>query len=158
MEEHNVPGIWAFDIFVFHDRIYYWNEWESTNQGCYLLYSTDLQGGQGDNCGDACVRGSVLYVSTDQAKPVTAFITEKGREDIAISVTMIPERIAPRQVEFLLPKSVMEKLSISDVGAVEGSSTQARRWEQSQPYIDTIKESFKAIALGQVPQGYCFCG
>lgn len=45
MEEHNVPGIWAFDIFVFHDRIYYWNEWESTNQGCYLLYSTDLQGG-----------------------------------------------------------------------------------------------------------------
>ena len=118
------------------------------------VLSTDLQGGQGDNCGEACVRGSVLYVSTDQAKPVTAFITEKGREDIAISVTMIPERIAPRQVEFLLPKSVMEKLSISDVGAVEGSSTQARRWEQSQPYIDTIKESFKAIALGQVPQGY----
>lgn len=118
------------------------------------VLSTDLQGGQGDNCGEACVRGSVLYVSTDQAKPVTAFITEKGREDIAISVTMIPERIAPRQVEFLLPKSVMEKLNITDVGAVEGSSNQARVWEQSQPYIDTLKESFKAIALGQVPQGF----
>lgn len=118
------------------------------------VLSTDLQGGQGDNCGEACVQGSVLYVSTDQAKPVTAFITERGREDIAISVTMIPERIAPRQVEFLLPKSVMEKLNITDVGAVEGSSNQARVWEQSQPYINTLKESFKAIALGQVPQGF----
>lgn len=118
------------------------------------VLSTDLEGGQGDNCGEACVRGSVLYVSTDQAKPVTAFITEKGREDIAISVTMIPERIAPRQVEFLLPKSVLEKLNISDMGSVEGSGTQARAWEQSQPYIDTLKESFKTIALGQVPQGF----
>lgn len=118
------------------------------------VLSTDLQGGKGDDCGEACVRGSVLYVSTDQAKPVTAFITERGREDIAISVTMIPERIAPRQVEFLLPKNVMEKLSITDVGAVEGSSNQARIWEQSQPYIVTLKESFKAIALGQVPQGF----
>lgn len=45
VEGHAVPGIWAFDIFVFRDRVYYLNDWEVADQGCYRLYSTDLQGG-----------------------------------------------------------------------------------------------------------------
>jgi len=75
------------------------------------VLSTDLTGGKGDDCGEACVRGRVVYISTDQTKPVTAFITEKNREDIAISVTMIPERIAPRQVELKLPEETMRALA-----------------------------------------------
>lgn len=118
------------------------------------VLSADLAAGKGDDCGEACVRGSVLYVSTEATKPVTAFITERGREDIAISVTMIPERIAPREVTFLLPKAVMEKLAISDAGGVSGSDREARVWEQSQPYISALKETFKTIALGRVPQGF----
>ena len=35
-------------------------------------------------------------ITTDTTAPVTAFITEKGHEDIAFSVTMMPQAMPPR--------------------------------------------------------------
>ena len=119
------------------------------------ILSTDLTGGRGNDCGEACVRGSVVYISTDQTKPVTAFITEKGREDIAISVTMMPEHRAPRQVKFLLPEAVMEQLRVGDSSTVRaGDNREAMQWERSQPYVEMIRSSFREVALGNVPQGF----
>lgn len=119
------------------------------------VLSTDLTGGKGDDCGEACVRGRVVYISTDQTKPVTAFITEKNREDIAISVTMIPERIAPRQVELKLPEETMRALaSNSSSGMVMGDSDAAQAWEAGQPYVTMLRDTFREVALGNVPQGY----
>lgn len=45
IDEYIVSGIWAYDIFVFHNRVYYLNDWSSASCGCYRLYSTNLQGG-----------------------------------------------------------------------------------------------------------------
>lgn len=119
------------------------------------ILSTDLTGGRGNDCGEACVRGNVVYISTDQTKPVTAFITEKGREDIAISVTMMPEHRAPRQVRFYLPESVMEQLrSGGDGTTTMGDNKEAMQWERSQPYVEMIRSSFRQVALGNVPQGF----
>lgn len=117
------------------------------------IVSTSLFAGKkkGD-CGEVCVRDGVIYVTTDAPSAVTAFITEKGHEDIAFSVTMVPQAIPPREVRFTLPPDVVEKLSArkaSDIGI-----RKAQAWEQSQPYVETIRKALRGVALGQVPSGY----
>ncbi|CEE92460.1 hypothetical protein XNA1_2900018 [Xenorhabdus nematophila str. Anatoliense] len=39
---------------------------------------------------------NVVYVATDKQYPVTMFITEKGSEAQALSLTMVPRRIGNR--------------------------------------------------------------
>ncbi len=116
------------------------------------VVSTTLSGGskKGD-CGEICIRGNVVYISTDKTFPVTAFITEKGREDIALSITMLPRQVPPREVKLTLPEEVMSELRF---GMGSGSAKEAEVWETSQPYVDTIRTAFRDIAKGTVPQGY----
>lgn len=116
------------------------------------VISTTLTGGSGQNCGEVCVRGNIVYISTDKTYPVTAFISETGNDGIALSVTMIPQRIPPREVELTVPADIAEKIAVG--GAVMGDSSLAEAWETSQPYVDTIREAFRLIAKGEVPQGY----
>lgn len=117
------------------------------------IISTSLFAGKKKGeCGEVCVRDGVIYVTTDAPSAVTAFITEKGHEDIAFSVTMVPQAIPPREVKFTLPADVMERLSsrkASDTGI-----RKAQAWEQSQPYVDTIRQALRGVALGQIPSGY----
>lgn len=116
------------------------------------VVSTTLTGGNktGD-CGEICVRGNVVYISTDKTFPVTAFITEKGREDIALSITMMPKQIPPREVKITLSEEVMSELRH---GEGSGSMKEAQSWETAQPYVDTLRTAFREIAKGNVPQGY----
>lgn len=124
------------------------------------VISTSLSGGNKTDCGELCVRGQVVYVSTDKAEPVTAFISERDHEDIAISVTMIPRNIPPREVRFSLPEEVNDVLKKSGsfagvMGRVSSAGTlKAEAWETSQPFVDVLRDGFRLIALGQVPQGY----
>lgn len=117
------------------------------------IISTSLYAGKKKGeCGEACVRDGVIYITTDSASAVTAFITEKGHEDIAFSITMIPQAIPPREVRFTLPADVVERLSTRSADQVTVKKAQA--WETSQPYVDTIREALRGVALGQVPSGY----
>lgn len=117
------------------------------------VISTTLSGGTKENeCGEVCVRGNVVYISTDKNYPVTAFITEKGNDGVALSLTMIPKRIPPREVELRVPDDVQEK--IASGGAVVGSETQAEAWETSMPFVEMVREGFHVIAKGEVPPGY----
>ena len=103
-------------------------------------------------CGEACVRDGVIYITTDSPTAVTAFITEKGHEDIAFSITMVPQAIPPREVRFTLPPDIVEKLSSRS--AKSGEFRKAQSWEQSQPYVETIRQALRMVALGQIPSGY----
>ncbi len=108
------------------------------------VISTTLSGGTKENeCGEVCVRGNVVYISTDKNYPVTAFITEKGNDGVALSLTMIPKRIPPREVELRVPDDVQEK--IASGGAVVGSETQAEAWETSMPFVEMVREGFHLI-------------
>ncbi|MGL4985274.1 MAG: conjugal transfer protein TraK [Plesiomonas sp.] len=110
------------------------------------VVSTSLTGATTDGqCGEVCIKENVIYVATDKVYPVTMFITERGSEAQALSITMVPRRIPPREV-FL-------KLNASQVQTV-GGNAKARSWETSQPYVDTVRTIFRNIALGEVPQGY----
>lgn len=116
-----------------------------------VVSTTLTSGSKPGECGEICVRDSVVYVSTDKTYPVTAFITEGGREDIALSVTMMPRQVPPREVKLTVPEEVMDSLR---AGSDVRGGGEAAAWETSQPYVDTIRTAFRTIALGNVPQGY----
>ena len=93
------------------------------------------------------VRDHVLYIGTTDERPLTLFITEKGSEEQALSLTLIPRKIPPREIYLRLKNSL-------DVNTVY--TRRAEKWEQSQPYINTIETLFKELALGGLPTGYQF--
>lgn len=111
------------------------------------VVSTSLTSSANENeCGEVCIKENVVYVATDVTHPVTMFVTEKGTEAQALSVTMIPRRIPPREV-FL-------KLDGGFTGSSMYASTKAKSWEESQPYVETIRSVFRKLAMGEIPQGY----
>jgi len=94
------------------------------------------------------IRDNVIYIGTSQEVPVTLFITEKGSEARALSLTLIPRKIPPREIF----------LKLKTDGSVVRYSKRAEKWETSQPYILTIENIFKSLALGELPPGYGFAG
>lgn len=106
--------------------------------------------------GEVSVRGSSVYITTDKNHPVSAFITERGSDAVALSVTLIPKRIPPREIELRVTDDVKERIAAGE--AVTGSRSQAESWETSQPFVDTIRETFRLVAKGEVPPGYAMRG
>lgn len=92
------------------------------------------------------VRNNVVYVATSDEAPVTLYITEKDNETVALSVTLIPQRIPAREL-FL-------ELDERQFNSNQLTSPLAKRWETSQPYIETVKELMRQLALGETPRGY----
>lgn len=93
------------------------------------------------------VEGSVIYVSlVPDDGPMTMFVTEEGEQDPAISLTLKPEAIPPREI----------RLTLSGGGtrAAMSPGGKAAKWEQSQPYVEAIEKILLSTARGQVPQGY----
>lgn len=44
------------------------------------------------------IKGNVVYVATDKESPVSLYITPPGQEASALSVTLVPRRIPPREI------------------------------------------------------------
>lgn len=111
--------------------------------------STTLAGPSADgDCSEVCIKDNVVYVATAKEHPVTMFITEKGSEAQALSVTMVPRRIPPREVFLKLDDATM-----FNNHTLYGNK-KAEVWERSQPYLETIRTIFRGLALGDIPQGY----
>ena len=91
------------------------------------------------------IRENVIYIGTNAAAPVTLYVTEENSEDVALSLTLIPKLIPPREIFLTLAK---------DQQMAGYATTKAKKWEQSQPYLQTIESLFRKIALGEVPPGY----
>lgn len=109
------------------------------------ILSSSLSGGANGQCGEVCVKGSVVYVSTKKEYPLGLFITEKGQDQTAISLTLVPRRIPPREVNLVL--------NDSSAITVQGSP-ESKVWETSQPFVNGIKKNLMGIALGNIPSGY----
>jgi len=88
---------------------------------------------------------NVVYVSPSTTKPITIYITESGDEGSAISITLVPQRIAPRELTLLINEDGFRN---------EYTNKKAEKWELAQPYISTIEKLLKTVALGSVPSGY----
>jgi len=103
------------------------------------------------------VSGNVVYVST--TSPATIFITPKGDESVAIPLALVPRRVPPREIQLQLPRGGVWNASfaaggVGAAGAAVAGNKKAQHWEESQPYVETIRSIMREIALGTVPSGY----
>ncbi len=94
------------------------------------------------------IRENVIYIGTETTSPVTLYITESGSEDAALSLTLIPQKIPPRQFSIRIKNA-------SGIG-IPLQSKKAKNWETSQPYLITLENLLRDLALGKVPAGYSF--
>ena len=93
------------------------------------------------------VRDNVLYIATTSNKAVTMFIREEGSEQVALSLTVIPKKIPPRELFLKLPNSYLAGLSTR-------SNAKAKRWEEGGDYLSKLKTLNRALALNEIPNGY----
>lgn len=113
------------------------------------VMTSNLVGGKDGECGEICVRDNVIYVTTDSNSPVTISINETGRQDIAILLTLVPKDVPPRELALNFSGSAGQAISSMQFG-----SSKADSWEKSQPYVTTLTQLFRKLALNEVPQGY----
>jgi len=93
------------------------------------------------------VKGPNVLVTSNQDGPVTMFLHERDDNGLAISVTLLPQAIPPRDIQLVfqgMPYNMMARKM----------TVKAGRWEKERPYTDTIKLSMVALANGSVPEGY----
>lgn len=103
------------------------------------------------------VEGNAIYAYTPNASPVALYITEKGDESVAISLSLVPQKIAPVQATLMLSRKLNNAVGPgSDNSAIMygGSETKAKKWEQKDNYVETIRNILRTVALGDLPPGY----
>ena len=87
------------------------------------------------------VQGRVVYFATHGDVPVTVYLTPEESEDVALSLTLVPCGMAPRELQLTLAGGYVPPAT----PAVGGTG---------QPYVDRLTEAFRELALQRVPAGY----
>ena len=93
------------------------------------------------------VDGNAIYVATASEEPVSLFVTEAGDTATAISLTLAPRHIPPREVRLVLTGGVVR----APAPSVKPPRTMARN---DQPYVEHLATAFRALARNRVPAGY----
>lgn len=97
------------------------------------------------------VHGNIVNVIADRQDPIGLFIYDRAAPTQAISLTLHPAEVAPVSVTIDVEGWTREERN-PFARTVDPRS--ARAWETEAPYISTLKELFKGLALGEVPDGY----
>ena len=105
------------------------------------------------------VEGNAVYVYTPNSRPVALYISEKGDESVSISVSLVPQRIAPVQATLMLSRKLNNAGIAGGAGGISpimygGSEAKAKKWEQKDSYVETVRNILRTVALGDVPPGY----
>jgi hypothetical protein len=93
------------------------------------------------------VDGNAVYVATASEEPVSLFITEAGDTATAISLTLAPRHIPPREVRLVLTGALAR-------AAAAVSSRRETVARDDQPYVEHIAATFPALAQNRVPAGF----
>ena len=99
-------------------------------------------------------RDNVIYVTTQEEQPVTMFVTPEDDEGLAVSLTLLPQSIPPIQANLMFSQAVAGTAAASSGQRSLAYSGQARRWEQNQPYMESLRSIMRELALGNLPRGY----
>jgi conjugal transfer pilus assembly protein TraK len=92
------------------------------------------------------VDGNSVYVATDSFDPASLYITNtEGSEAISLELTPV-EKTRPSEIRIELDRGFPIKTSSLQNDSADGKA--------DHPYVDDIKAMFRALALGNVPQGY----
>lgn len=103
---------------------------------------------------DIKIAQNVIYISTNEKKPVALYITEKNDETTAISLTLLPLEVPPIQANLILSTGLNQGVAGYNGEINTPFTAKAKQFEQAQPYMETIKVIMRSLALGEVPQGY----
>lgn len=107
-----------------------------------------------------------VYVAVTQ--PVTLFIHEKGYPDPAIVVSLVPQRIAPRQVRVTLPSTAMREVeqhaaTIKANNAPKKAAAEpkpkanragVRREPEPRAATNTVAHMVQDFSQGKLPPGF----
>jgi len=95
----------------------------------------------------ATVEGRIVYIATNSPGPVSLFIGDESDPVNALVVTVVPRDIPAVQVKLNVEgheASVARPLN----------PVAAQQFELSQPFLQTIRELFRSLAMGEVPSGF----
>ena len=91
------------------------------------------------------VSGNIVYIGTNSLKPLGIYITDKDNNMNAISMTVIPKAIPPREIRLTL---------VGYTKPNKGTRKKAVKWEMARPYIQTVKSIMRDMAFNKIPPGY----
>lgn len=101
------------------------------------------------------LEGRVLYVAPSDENPVTLYVTPGHTEELALSLTLAPKKIPPREIHLTLDSETQRKLRQQRTSAFVGPAVDPFQPDhKSQDYISELKSVFKSLAIGQSPQGF----
>jgi conjugal transfer pilus assembly protein TraK len=105
---------------------------------------------------DISTKENVIYVTTDSDQPVTMFVTPAEDESVAISLTLLPQAIPPMQANLIVVHARENGSGTLSRPSHSAYSGQAKKWERSQPFMSTLRDLMRDLALGKLPKGYSF--
>jgi conjugal transfer pilus assembly protein TraK len=103
------------------------------------------------------LEGHVLYVAPSDENPVTLYVTPNGSEEFALSITLAPKKIPPREIHLTLSPESQKKLHAHHAAPVfvgHGNGPVPSQEPKGQDYVSELKYLFRSVALGTSPQGY----
>lgn len=95
---------------------------------------------------------NVIYVAPATDGLISMFLTETGDESVAISLTLQPKRIPPRELRLELPVGVLVQDTVEATPKDQSQNT-ARR---DRSYTAEAARAFDMLAQGEIPQGFAF--
>ncbi|MBK1722156.1 TraK domain-containing protein [Thiocystis violacea] len=92
------------------------------------------------------VDGSAIYVATGNETPVTLFVSDASDPNHALSLTLAPRRIPPREIRLVLTDPLP---STNPIGAPSAPTAVA-----APDYVTALTEAMRALAREEIPGGY----
>ncbi|NEV63989.1 TraK domain-containing protein [Thiorhodococcus minor] len=92
------------------------------------------------------VDGSAIYVATASEGPVTLFVSDASDPNHALSLTLAPRRIPPREIRLVLTDPLPDPSPIAAPSAPAGAT--------APDYVTALTEAMRALAREEIPDGY----
>lgn len=92
------------------------------------------------------VDGSAVYLATASEAPITLFISDASDPGHALSLTLAPRRIPPRELRLVLTDPLPRPTQAAAPPAPPGASAPA--------YVERLTEAMRALAREELPEGY----
>lgn len=90
--------------------------------------------------------GRTVLLGSGDERPLGVHIRSSDESDPRdISLALIPAKIPPKSVTLKWPGVALVST---------GSNARAKRWEESEPYQDTLTQLASTLARGELPDGY----
>ena len=105
------------------------------------------------------VDGRVVYVATATEDPVALYIGDGPSSDLALSLTLAPRHVPPREIRLTVPGYRGRGKAVTGTGAdgagpptvLPGLSSEMGG---NQAYVETIADLLRAMAQRRLPAGY----